>query len=168
MSTGQRVEEIFHKVIDHPPADRAQLLRSLCDGDVALRAEVDALLAADGDSRSLSRPHPVPAGVESAETLAAPPKSVGEEAGDRVGPYKLLQKLGEGGFGVVWVAEQREPVRRKVALKIVKAGMDTHDVLARFEAERQALAMMDHPNVAKVFDAGATDQGRPYLVMEHV
>ena len=89
-------------------------------------------------------------------------------AGSRIGPYKLLQQIGEGGMGVVYLAEQLEPVQRKVALKVIKPGMDTHQVVARFEAERQALALMDHPNIAKVLDAGATDSGRPYFVMELV
>src|SRR5262245_41923747 len=88
--------------------------------------------------------------------------------GQQIGPYKLLSVLGEGGMGTVYLAEQSQPVRRRVALKVIKAGMDTRSVIARFEAERQALAMMDHPNVAKVFDAGTTDSGRPYFVMEHV
>src|SRR6266851_869271 len=88
--------------------------------------------------------------------------------GTMIGRYKLLEKVGEGGFGVVYVAEQREPVKRKVALKIVKLGMDTRQVVGRFEAERQALALMDHPNIAKVFDGGATEAGRPYFVMELV
>ena len=83
----------------------------------------------------------------------------------RIGPYKLLQKLGEGGFGVVYMAEQEQPILRRVALKIIKLGMDTKNVIARFEAERQALALMDHPNIAKVLEAGATDTGRPYFVM---
>jgi serine/threonine protein kinase len=91
-----------------------------------------------------------------------------EREGDRIGRYKLLQELGEGGFGSVWMAEQMEPVTRRVALKIIKLGMDTCEVIARFEAERQALAMMDHPNIAKVHDAGATDSGRPFFVMELV
>ena len=91
-----------------------------------------------------------------------------EEAGERIGQYKLLQQIGEGGFGTVWVAEQEQPVRRRVALKIIKLGMDTKEVIARFEQERQALAMMDHPNIAKVFDAGATPGGRPFFVMELV
>ena len=91
-----------------------------------------------------------------------------KRSGPRIGRYKLLQKIGEGGCGVVYMAEQEEPVRRRVALKIIKLGMDTEEVIARFEAERQALAMMDHPNIAKVFDAGATDAGRPYFVMELV
>ena len=93
---------------------------------------------------------------------------VTEKAGDKIGRYKLREQIGEGGCGVVYVAEQEEPVRRRVALKIVKLGMDTRQVVARFEAERQALALMDHPNIAKVLDAGATDTGRPYFVMELV
>src|SRR4051794_1218837 len=88
-----------------------------------------------------------------------------EEAGERIGNYKLLQQLGEGGFGTVWMAEQARPVRREVALKVIKLGMDTKEVIARFEQERQALAMMDHPNISKVLDAGATPTGRPYFVM---
>ena len=91
-----------------------------------------------------------------------------EKPGTQIGPYKLLQQIGEGGLGVVYMAEQTEPVKRRVALKIIKPGMDTQQVIARFEAEEQALAMMDHPNIAKVFDAGATDSGRPYFVMELV
>ncbi|MCX6874571.1 MAG: serine/threonine-protein kinase, partial [Verrucomicrobia bacterium] len=97
-----------------------------------------------------------------------PQDSRGEQPGTRIGHYKLLEQIGEGGFGVVWMAEQEEPVRRRVALKIIKLGMDTREVVARFEAERQALAMMEHPNIASVFDGGATDTGRPYFVMELV
>src|SRR5438105_244062 len=97
-----------------------------------------------------------------------PTKIITEQAGDRIGPYKLLQKIGEGGCGVVYMAEQQQPVRRRVALKVIKLGMDTRSVIARFEAERQALALMDHPNIAKVLEAGATDLGRPYFVMELV
>jgi serine/threonine protein kinase len=94
--------------------------------------------------------------------------SLAEKPGDRIGRYKLLQQIGEGGCGVVYMAEQEEPVRRRVALKIIKLGMDTRNVIVRFEAERQALAMMDHPNIAKVLDGGATPTGRPYFVMELV
>src|SRR6187431_3150383 len=93
---------------------------------------------------------------------------VTEKPGDKIGRYKLLQKIGEGGCGTVYMAEQEEPVRRRVALKVIKLGMDTQQVVARFEAERQALALMDHPNIAQVFDEGATDTGRPYFVMELV
>ena len=91
-----------------------------------------------------------------------------EQVGTTIGPYRLMEQIGEGGFGLVFVAEQERPVRRKVALKIIKPGMDTRDVIARFEAERQALALMDHPNIARVLDAGTTDSGRPYFVMELV
>src|SRR4029453_2164318 len=91
-----------------------------------------------------------------------------ETVGATIGRYKLLEALGEGGFGTVWLAEQKEPVRRKVALKVIKLGMDTRQVVARFEAERQALALMDHPNIAKVLDGGTTDSGGPYFVMELV
>ncbi|NIL99885.1 MAG: protein kinase [Acidobacteria bacterium] len=109
-----------------------------------------------------------PEGLEPTElppTASSPP---GGEARGQIGPYRLLQKVGEGGMGEVYKAEQTHPVRRTVALKVIKPGMDTKQVVARFEAERQALAMMDHPAVAKVFDAGATPQGRPYFAMEYV
>ena len=101
-----------------------------------------------------------------AATIDFPP--IAERPGTQIGPYKLLEQIGEGGMGVVYMAVQKEPVRRKVALKIIKPGMDTREVIARFEAERQALALMDHPNIAKVFDGGVTDTGRPYFVMELV
>src|SRR5260370_34782519 len=96
-----------------------------------------------------------------------PPARV-EQPGSFIGPYKLLEQIGEGGMGVVYLADQQSPVRRRVALKIIKPGMDTRQVIARFEAERQALELMDHPNIARVLDAGATDSGRPYFVMELV
>ncbi len=105
-----------------------------------------------------------PANVDRHRSTSPSPK----KPGTQIGPYKLLQQIGEGGMGVVYMAEQKEPVKRRVALKIIKPGMDTRQVIARFEAERQALAMMDHPNIAKVLDAGATEVGRPYFVMELV
>ena len=114
----------------------------------------------DKEQSFLERP---PEGL--APTTASP---IRENAGDSIGRYKLLQKIGEGGFGIVYMADQTRPVKRKVALKIIKPGMDTKEVVARFEAERQALALMDHPNIAKVFDGGTTDTGRPYFVMELV
>src|SRR5262249_53056641 len=100
-------------------------------------------------------------------TVDLPPPS-SETAGTRIGPYKLLERIGEGGMGTVWMAEQQEPVKRLVALKLIKAGLDSAQVLARFEAERQAIALMDHPHIAKVFEAGTTESGRPYFVMELV
>src|SRR4029077_20231791 len=116
---------------------------------------------------------PAPGAQRPAASLTAPDSlksaaAPGEKGGDRIGRYKLLQQIGEGGCGVVYMAEQEEPVRRRVALKVIKLGMDTKQVIARFEAERQALAMMDHPNIAKVLDAGATDAGRSFFVMELV
>src|SRR6202451_3654950 len=95
-------------------------------------------------------------------------RSTDSGAGTVIGPYHLLQPIGQGGMGEVWLAEQKQPVRRRVAVKLIKAGMDTREVVARFESERQALALMDHPTIAKVFDAGSTPQGRPYFVMEYV
>jgi serine/threonine protein kinase len=140
-------------------------VRDASGDDQALRAAVEALLAAHERSENVLDAPPVPAGTPA---LTAAYRPITEGIGTRIGPYKLLQQIGEGGFGVVYMAEQTEPVRRKVALKIIKLGMDTKEVIARFEAERQALAMMDHPNIARVLDAGATDSGRPYFVMELV
>ena len=144
-----------------PDADaRAEYLDQVCAGDPALRARVEVLLKADATDGFLqSRP------VDPAVTLDQP---ITERPGAAIGPYKLREQVGEGGMGVVFVAEQERPVRRKVALKVIKPGMDTKEVVARFEAERQALALMDHPNIAKVLDAGSTESGRPYFVMELV
>jgi serine/threonine protein kinase/WD40 repeat protein len=142
------------------PAERAAFLDRACDGNAALRRGVEGLLAANDRSGTFMRP---PAGGD--VTVDRRPS---EGPGSRVGPYKLLQEIGEGGMGTVFMAEQEEPVRRMVAVKIIRAGMDSKGVLARFEAERQALALMDHPNIAKVLDAGATDDGSPYFVMELV
>ena len=129
-----------------------------CGGDEALRQIAETCLDAYQAQGFLEAPH--------AATIDLPP--IAEGPGTTIGRYKLLEEIAEGGMGVVYMAEQREPVRRKVALKIIKPGMDTREVIARFEAERQALAMMDHPNIAKVFDAGETESGRPYFVMELV
>src|ERR1035441_1180733 len=116
----------------------------------------------------LAADEPAASDAESPATIriVPPGQMATEKPGDRIGRYKLLQQIGEGGCGVVYMAEQAEPMRRRVALKVIKLGMDTKQVIARFEAERQALALMDHPNIAKVLDAGATDAGRPYFVME--
>jgi serine/threonine protein kinase/tetratricopeptide (TPR) repeat protein len=155
-------EEIFHQArARRDPDERATYLEQACGGDAALRAAVEALLRADvGASGFLDRP---PADPDA--TADAPG---GERPGTVIGPYKLLQEIGEGGMGTVFMAEQVEPVRRLVALKLVRPGLDSRQIIARFEAERQALAMMDHPNIAKVLDAGTTPTGRPYFVMELV
>jgi WD40 repeat protein/serine/threonine protein kinase len=155
-------EEIFHKALARSPEERAAYLEQACSCDPALRAAVEALLRANvGATGFLERPAPA-----LVATVDAPP--VSEGPGTVIGPYKLLEQIGEGGFGIVFMAEQTQPLRRKVALKVLKPGMDTRQVVARFEAERQALALMDHPNIAHVFDGGATASGRPYFVMELV
>jgi len=161
-----REEWIVRQAQHHSPAERAAFLDGACAGDPGLRQRLEVLLAAKDE------PHPsaaTPAASSRAtvrvESLEARPD---EAVGQTLGRYKLLERVGEGGCGVVYVAEQTEPVRRRVALKVIKLGMDTKQVVARFEAERQALAMMEHPNIAKVLDAGCTEQGRPYFVMELV
>jgi len=154
---------VFAEAIQLSIGERSAYLERACGADEQLRQRVERLLkASDQLGDFLEQPAPEAVPVASAEA------SVGEKPGDRIGRYKLLQQIGEGGCGVVYMAEQEEPVRRRVALKIIKAGMDTKSVMARFEAERQALALMDYPSIAKVFDAGATESGRPYFVMELV
>ncbi|MBW3598519.1 MAG: serine/threonine protein kinase, partial [Planctomycetes bacterium] len=154
---------LFCEALERPsPEARAAYLDQACRGDAELRARVESLLEAhEAVGGFLQGRLP-----DDAPTLDAPP--LAEGPGTQIGPYKLLQQIGEGGFGVVFMAEQTEPVERRVALKIIKPGMDTRQVIARFEAERQALALMDHPHIARVLDAGATDSGRPYFVMELV
>ena len=174
-SPGAPERDLFLGALEKPtPAERAAFLDAACGGDHALRRRVEALLREQEDVGSfLEAPALSGARVSAAAVPAGPggtalSAAVTEKAGDRIGRYKLLQQIGEGGCGVVYMAEQEEPVRRRVALKVIKLGMDTKQVVARFEAERQALAMMDHPNIAKVLDAGATETGRPYFVMELV
>jgi serine/threonine protein kinase len=155
------------------PDQRRQFLDQACAADKALRAQVEKLLALSqsaGDFFKDCAPSLEPAPADAAQILSGAESAVEPEPSEskRIGPYKLLQKLGEGGCGVVYMAEQEKPIRRRVALKIIKLGMDTKNVIARFEAERQALALMDHPNIARVLDAGATETGRPYFVMELV
>jgi formylglycine-generating enzyme required for sulfatase activity/tRNA A-37 threonylcarbamoyl transferase component Bud32 len=161
-----RVAEILEHAAGLSGAARVAYLREACGDDDALRAEVESLLAAQAEQGGfLAEPTCATAlGLHDAPAASAPH----EQAGQQIGRYKLLEQIGEGGFGTVWMAEQREPVKRRVALKVIKLGMDTKQVIARFEAERQALAMMDHPNIARVLDAGSTDAGRPYFVMEYV
>jgi serine/threonine protein kinase len=161
-------EQIFEEALRlSGPGERAAYLDKACADNEPLRKNVEALLRAHDQAGAFLQQPPA---ALSAKTFIVSTGTipVSEKPGDKIGHYKLREKLGEGGCGVVYVAEQEEPVRRRVALKIIKLGMDTKQVVARFEAERQALALMDHPNIAKVLDAGATDTGRPYFVMELV
>ena len=154
-------QTIFTAVLDLDPTERAAFLDSACESNYQLRERVEKLLQFHADAGDiLNRP-----GGAIGLTIDQP---IAEQPGIVIGPYKLLEQIGEGGFGVVFMAEQQRPVRRRVALKVIKPGMDTRQVIARFEAERQALALMDHPNIARVLDAGATESGRPYFVMELV
>src|SRR6266545_2920733 len=148
-----RANELFLKALElRSPGARREYLDGACAGDAAMRAEVEALLEASARAGSFLE-SPAPA-ADLIATVDGQPSS--ERPGTVVGPYKLLEQIGEGGFGVVFLAEQTQPVRRKVALKVLKPGMDTRQVVARFEAERQALALMEHQNIAKVLDAGTT------------
>jgi serine/threonine protein kinase/WD40 repeat protein len=153
------VKSLFFEAIDQrSPEDLRGFLDRACANDTGLRANLEQLLCAHRDAGNFL----------GGSSPGAIDQSRLERRGAQIGPYKLLEQIGEGGMGVVFMAEQTRPVQRRVALKIIKAGMDTRQVVARFEAERQALAMMDHPNIARVFDAGTTDTGRPYFVMELV
>jgi serine/threonine protein kinase len=161
VANADRIIELLHEAKSRPAgAERAHFLAEACGDDPALKKQIASLLeadAAEGESDFLKMAR-----------IILPAVPVTEKPGDRIGRYKLLEQIGEGGCGVVYMAEQEEPVRRRVALKVIKLGMDTKQVIARFEAERQALAMMDHPNIAKVLDGGATETGRPFFVMELV
>ena len=159
----EKMEQLFSAALEKDSsAEQNAFLKSACGADIDLRTRVEALLQAHDRVGSFLDVPP----IDTDATLES--RAPGEVTGTKIGRYKILQKIGEGGFGSVYMAEQEEPVRRKVALKIIKLGMDTKQVIARFEAERQALALMDHPNIARVFDAGATETGRPYFVMELV
>ncbi len=156
--TGQweRVKELFDAALECHPADRDQFLTSACAGEPSLREEIESLLSAYAQSDGLSRP---------AISVATVPEPQPLES---IGPYRFIRKIGEGGMGQVWLAEQTEPLRRQVALKLIRSGTFDDALLRRFQAERQSLALMDHPAIAKVFDAGATANGQPYFVMEYV
>ena len=157
------VKSIFAEALNKTDSqERAAYLDSACGSDKDLREEVESLLTSYEQVDGLLRSPELDTGIT--QDSAGIPEGSGVE----IGRYKLLEKIGEGGFGVVYMADQTKPISRRVALKIIKLGMDTKEVIARFEAERQALAMMEHPNIAKVFDAGTTDTGRPYFVMELV
>ena len=146
-----RIYEIYEALQELPHSDREAALLEMCAGDAPLLAEVRSILERDQD-----------------KLPQTPPVRAGHEAQEWIGPYRLLETLGEGGMGSVHLAEQMEPIRRRVAIKLIKRGMDTQAVLDRFEAERRALAVMDHPNISRVLDAGETKDGRPYFVMELV
>jgi WD40 repeat protein/serine/threonine protein kinase len=167
MKPTSREHSLFTEALEcATPQARAACLDSGCGSDSALRLRIEALLrAAESADDFLEQP---PTGLAPCDGSPSVVVGRSEKPGDRIGRYKLLQQIGEGGCGVVYMAEQEEPVRRRVALKVIKLGMDTKSVIARFEAERQALALMDHPNIAKVLDAGASDTGRLYFVMELV
>jgi eukaryotic-like serine/threonine-protein kinase len=160
-ANSDRIVDIFNQARAKAPGeDRQRFLDEACRNYPDWRPEIDSMLRAyDAEGEGQGQP---------LETTRVVPELITEKPGDRIDRYKLLEKIGEGGMGAVWMAEQTEPVRRRVALKLIKQGMDSGQVLARFEAERQALALMDHPHIAKVLDAGATAAGRPYFVMELV
>ena len=161
-----RERDIFIEAVQKGSAAEVDAyLVATCGGDGDLRRRVDGLLAEHWRQESFILDS-APPGMDF--TIGQPNAPLREGPGTLIGPYKLLQQIGEGGMGVVFLAEQQRPVRRQVAVKVIKTGMDTRQVVARFESERQALALMDHPNIAKVLDAGATETGRPYFVMELV
>ena len=165
MTPSQRLEELFEQALALPAEEREPWLGRACADDESLRKKVLALLQSHEAAQSFMESSPTDLTHDSKPGFEIPTE---EKPGDRIGRYKILQKIGEGGCGVVFMAEQEESVRRRVALKVIKLGMDTKAVIARFEAERQALARMEHPNIARVLDAGATSSGRPYFVMELV
>ena len=164
----QSDERIFADALDLPAGERARFLHAACEGDSDRRKQIEALLEANDLAENFMVAPRVVLPPEATDLMTAPLPLAEDKLETQIGRYKLLQKIGEGGCGVVYMAEQEKPVRRRVALKVIKLGMDTKAVIARFEAERQALAMMDHPNIARVLDAGATETGRPYFVMELV
>ncbi len=153
--------DLFEAALELSMESRAAYLDCVCGENAALRQRLEALLSKHEKARSFLE-------APAANLIATTDDPISERPGTVIGPYKLMEQIGEGGMGLVFVAEQQQPIRRKVALKVIKPGMDTRQVVARFEAERQALALMDHPNIAKVLDGGTTDSGRPYFVMELV
>lgn len=164
----ERVQEIFIAAAELPAGDREAFLAESCAGDDALLAEVRSLLDASELTHGAMEALGGVSQPEAPRVAGDTPRVAVDEPGQRIGPYRLVRELGRGGMGIVWLAEQLEPIQRQVALKIIKRGMDTAEVVARFESERQALAVMDHPSIAKVYAAGATPDGRPYFAMELV
>jgi len=161
------IERIFGAASALPADERSLYLDEVCAGDASLRLEIESLLASRDAAGSFLE-SPAVSGLSAKDLDSASVLGAGPEAPDPVGPYRLQRKLGEGGMGEVWIADQVAPIRRRVALKVIKRGLDSKEVIARFEGERQALAMMDHPNIATVLDAGTMPSGRPFFVMEYV
>src|SRR6516165_9876852 len=160
----RQIMSLLGEAVEHSsPEERAAFLDKACAGDAGRRARVEELLRAHQAAGNFLQGNRPPA-----EPVATTDEPISERPGTVIGHYKLLEQIGEGGFGAVFMAAQQEPIRRKVALKVLKPGMDSTQVIARFQAERQALALMDHPHIAKVLDAGQTGSGRPYFVMELV
>jgi eukaryotic-like serine/threonine-protein kinase len=160
--SADRLESVFIAASELPEAERSAYLDKACGSDPELRGAVEKMLAAHADPARIFdrlRPSLPPTGFHTA---------LPDTGTILAGRYKLLEQIGEGGMGAVWMARQTEPIKRTVAVKLIKPGMDSKQVLARFEAERQALALMDHANIARVFDAGVTSDGRPFFVMELV
>jgi hypothetical protein len=162
-----RVQAVFLAAVEsEDPAERVEILNAHCAGDAELSQRVEALLEAHDQTDELPGAGTLDFLAERQPTLVSTTAAVsGKIIGGR---YKLIEEIGEGGMGTVCVAEQLQPVRRRVAIKLIKPGMDSRQVLSRFEVERQALALMDHPNIAKVLDGGVTEQGCPFFVMEYV
>ena len=155
---GEHVAALFEAAVSLDPEQRSAFLDRACGENGSLRQAVEELLQADAAAGSFLKD----------PMFNLPTADNGHASQAAIGPYTLLELIGQGGMGEVWLAEQRQPVRRRVAIKLIKVGMDTKEVVARFQSERQALALMDHPAIAKVFDAGSTAEGRPYFVMEYV
>ncbi|MEO6005686.1 MAG: serine/threonine-protein kinase [Opitutus sp.] len=166
MSTETK-DALLARLLELPEGERAEYLKQVCASVPGLWETVRPVLLTPSPTDGTT-PVAVPKSDGERVRIMELALDLHESGSETIGPYKLLQKIGEGGFGVVWMAEQQTPVRRRVAVKVIKSGMDTREVIARFEAERQALALMDHPNIARVFDAGSTDLGQPYFVMELV
>src|SRR5262249_36408128 len=160
----RKAKAIFDRAVEiESPSDREAFVLRECAEDPGLRAKVLGLLGAYDQAGTFLESAPLC--ILTVATADHPPDAA---LGTIVGPHKLLEEVGEGGMAIVWMAQQQEPVKRLVAVKLIKAGMDSRQVIARFEAERQALALMDHANIARVLDAGATQNGRPYFVMDLV
>src|ERR1035438_5003487 len=159
-----RIKDVLDKALARSTEERQAFLKEVCQGDKALLREVQGLIVEHDRAHGFVQDTPgTDRTTEFASVLPGP-----AEPGQRFGSYRVVRVIGEGGMGIVYLAEQREPIHRRVALKVIKPGMDSKEVIARFESERQALALMDHPNIARVFDAGTSEMGRPYFAMEYV